>query len=170
MKASQTIKGSDYLAFLADPAYWRPAAHADTQGVHVENVALIVDGHHLHDDEAKPEAIAPDSTVAILFGDVFEHFERLHTLQEHYESWATKRAELAALKQRHDEYLANLRAQGVTLLSYVVPCCGAKLEAPAASEGGRWTSLATCPECGGMFMQITTADKIEALRPNGEKA
>lgn len=77
-------------------------------------------------------------------------------------------AQLADLKARTLEYNARLRAKGVTMLSFVVPCCGATAESRAADEGGRWTTGATCIECGGMYMKITTADKIEALVPETE--
>lgn len=74
-------------------------------------------------------------------------------------------AALAELKRKHDEYNDRLRAQGVTLLPYKVPCCGATLESRANTEGGRWTSLATCPECGGLYAKITTAEGVTTLMP-----
>jgi hypothetical protein len=153
------IKGRDYLAFLAHAHYWKP-------GIHAEGVALVVDSIDLTGDAATADAIAPDSRVTIIAGDVFEGMDRLHSLHDHYASWAT----LADLKRRGDAYNERLRAKGVTLLPYVVPCCGSTLESRAAEAGGRWDTLATCPECGGLYMKISTADKIEALVPESEAA
>jgi hypothetical protein len=82
----------------------------------------------------------------------------------------TTPAELAALKRKNDEYNARLRAQGIKLLPYVVPCCGATLESRENTEGGRWTTLATCPECGALYMKITTAEGVTALVPDESAA
>jgi len=79
-------------------------------------------------------------------------------------------AQLADLKRQSDEYNERLRAKGVTLLPYVVPCCGATLESRDNTSGGRWTTMAQCPECGGMYMKITTAGKVEALVPESDPA
>ena len=82
----------------------------------------------------------------------------------------TDPAQLADLKRKHDEYNARLRANGTKLLPYVVPCCGATLEGRENTEGGRWTTLATCPECGSLYMKITTAEGITALVPPEDDA
>lgn len=155
---SNIIKGSDYIAFLTHPHHWK--------GIHAEGVQLIVDGISIENDAATADAIAPDSKVIIWSGNVFEGSAGLRSLHEHFESWS----QLADLKRKSDEFNARLRAKGVTLLSYVAPCCGSTLESRAAEEGGRWTTGATCPECGGMYMKITTADKVEALVPDEEGA
>jgi|GEM_PF-6809486 len=75
--------------------------------------------------------------------------------------------QLAELKRKAEEYNAKLRADGIKLLSYVVPCCGATQESRENNTGGRWTTLATCTECGGMYMKITTAEGVTALIPEG---
>lgn len=78
-----TISGSAWLAFRADPTFW-------PDGVYAENVDLQVDGKPMGGgDAAATGAIKPDSTVTIYSGDVFEGMDRLHTLKDHYESWAT---------------------------------------------------------------------------------
>lgn len=76
-------------------------------------------------------------------------------------------AELAELKRKAEEYNAKLRADGIKLLPYAVPCCGATQESRENTTGGRWTTLATCTECGGMYMKITTAEGVTALVPDG---
>ena len=78
----------------------------------------------------------------------------------------TNPAELAELKRKGEEYNARLRAKGIKLLPYVVPCCGATLESRENTEGGRWTTLARCPECGGLYMKITTTEGVTALVPD----
>lgn len=81
-----TIKGSDWLAFRADRRFW-PKGETS---VYAENVDLLVDGKPMGGgDAAATGAIKPESTVTIYAGDVFEGVDRLHTLQEHYDSWAS---------------------------------------------------------------------------------
>lgn len=154
MKKPYSIKGSDYLTFRAHAHYWG-------KGIYTEGAQLIVDGQHFTDETATPDAIAPDSVVIIWSGDVFDGDERLHSLIDHYEGWA----QLNDLKQRQDDYNARLRAKGVTMLAYKVPCCGATLESRAADAGARWSTLATCTECNGMYTKISTSEEIKALMP-----
>lgn len=72
---------------------------------------------------------------------------------------------LAALKRQHDEYNIRLMIAGVKLLKYRVPCCGAQQESRAAGPGETWSSMAVCPDCGSMYMKISTAAEIRALEP-----
>lgn len=74
--------------------------------------------------------------------------------------------DLATLKQQHDAYNAKLRANGITLLSYRVPCCKATLESRAANPGETWDTLATCPECGALYIKISTDNEVKALIPD----
>ena len=71
---------------------------------------------------------------------------------------------LTTLKQKHDDYNAKLKARGVKMLAYTVPCCNGQMEGRAAGAGEKWDSLATCPHCGELYMQITTANEIQALQ------
>jgi hypothetical protein len=72
---------------------------------------------------------------------------------------------LAQLKRQHEEYNMRLEIDGHKLLKYRVPCCGALLKSRAANAGETWGTLATCPDCGEMYMKISTATEIRALVP-----
>ena len=72
---------------------------------------------------------------------------------------------LPELKRKHDAYNTRLKARGVALLTYTVPCCGGQLEGRPASPGEVWDTLATCPLCGALYVKISTAEAIAALAP-----
>lgn len=77
-------------------------------------------------------------------------------------------ADLAKLKQQHDDYNARLQAKGITLRPYRAPCCGAVLWSRVANTGERWDTLATCPECGELYIKISTDAAILGLRPDAD--
>lgn len=74
----------------------------------------------------------------------------------------TQAEDLAEFKRKYDERNANLKAQGITLLTYKVPCCGGELDSPA-NYGEKSEMLTTCPLCGSLYMKISTRTKITAL-------
>lgn len=76
--------------------------------------------------------------------------------------------DLATIKQQHDAYNERLRTKGFTLLSYRVPCCGATQWSRPANPGERWDTLATCTECGALYIKISRDNTIEALSPDDE--
>ncbi|KPC53769.1 hypothetical protein [Amantichitinum ursilacus] len=70
-----------------------------------------------------------------------------------------------SIKETKAKYLEQnfkLRQRGIRLVSYRVPCCGATLEGRLASAMEEWESVATCPECGELYMKYTTDRKISA--------
>lgn len=86
---NQAISGTDYLAFVHDPAFW-PNIH---QGeVYAQEVVIEVDGECYEQEDIEPSIFTPNSTVTIIAGEVFEFETRLHTLQEHYAAWSESRS------------------------------------------------------------------------------
>lgn len=73
--------------------------------------------------------------------------------------------DLEDLKRRHAEYNAKVVANGVKLISYVVPCCGNMIEDREGSPGETWDTMATCYHCGAHYFKITTATAITAVIP-----
>jgi len=78
------ISGHEYLAFLADPQYW---GDTDEGHIYAEGVVLFVDGQRVEQSELTPDTIELESDVVIAGGDVFQFMTRLHSLEEHFESW-----------------------------------------------------------------------------------
>lgn len=72
---------------------------------------------------------------------------------------------LSELKRKSDEYNARLKAKGIAMLAYRSACCSKTLESRAAPVGQRWDTLATCPECGALYMKVTTESRVQALIP-----
>ncbi len=64
--------------------------------------------------------------------------------------------QLRNLQQAHQQYLAVMRAEGASLLSYQTPCCGGTVQTPAAPEGNTWDSAATCIHCGSVYWRAVT--------------
>jgi hypothetical protein len=72
--------------------------------------------------------------------------------------------DLVKLRAAHAAYNERLKAKGVKLATYKVPCCGQQMEDRAPdTPGAQWDSLASCIHCGALFVKIATFDKIEAL-------
>jgi len=90
---TSAIPGHEYLAFLADPAYW---AQGGDGSVYAEEVVLQIDGQSYQQDELTPDAVTESSEVVIIGGHVFEAMRPLHTLQEHFDSWREANAEQPA--------------------------------------------------------------------------
>lgn len=74
---------------------------------------------------------------------------------------------METLKQKHEAYNDRLKAKGVQMLTCILPCCGGTLESRVGEPGRQWDTLATCPECGELFMKITTGTNLVALIPEG---
>lgn len=94
-QTTSPIAGADYLAFLSDPQYW---PQSEDEATYAQDVVLEVDGVRFDQDELTPETITEDCSVAIISGDVFDGFDRLHTLREHYESWKAGKVKLPQTK------------------------------------------------------------------------
>ncbi|MBN8885936.1 MAG: hypothetical protein J0I77_09470 [Rudaea sp.] len=67
------------------------------------------------------------------------------------------------LLQKHEEFISRLRANGVRILRYQVPCCGKELEDRAANKGEVWDTLATCPHCKALYLKISKSSEIVAM-------
>jgi len=85
-------------------------------------------------------------------------------------------AELATLRAKQAEFLARVKARGGNVLEFTAPCCGGKQETHAPTtpiEPGErpWSSMATCTNCGAMYMKNTYHDHVAAaIPPELEKA
>lgn len=64
-------------------------------------------------------------------------------------------------KQRHDEYIARLKAAGIATVSYLAPCCGVELETRAAESGEYWDTAVQCPDCDCLYWKITSPDGVK---------
>jgi hypothetical protein len=85
------IAGADYLTFLADQQYW---PQSEDEATYAQDVVLEVDGVRINQDELTPDTITEDCSITIISGEVFDGFDRLHTLREHYESWKAGKVKL----------------------------------------------------------------------------
>lgn len=81
---NSAIPGSQYLAFLSDPAY---RSQSGEETVYADDVVLQVNGQCYEQAELMPETIGEDSEVIIIAGHVFQFMTPLHTLQAHFYSW-----------------------------------------------------------------------------------
>lgn len=66
------------------------------------------------------------------------------------------------LKQKHDEFIAKVKATGAKTLIYTAPCCGKSIEDRAAPKGDKWDTLSTCPYCNEIYMKVSTSTVITA--------
>lgn len=89
------IAGADYLAFLADPQYWPQSADEPIYG---QDVILEVDGARFDQSDLTPDTITEGCSITIISGEVFDGFDRLHTLREHYDSWKGGKVKLPQTK------------------------------------------------------------------------
>ena len=71
---------------------------------------------------------------------------------------------MTTLMQRHENYIAAIKANGGKCVVYQTPCCGKSLESLAAPDGENWDSLVTCPFCGDLFAKLTNGADITAFR------
>lgn len=76
-----------------------------------------------------------------------------------------KESEMQTLKQKHEEYIAKVKANGGKTLTFKAPCCGKEIEDRAGVEGETWDTLASCPHCGALYVKITTATEITGSIP-----
>lgn len=72
---------------------------------------------------------------------------------------------MKTLKQKHEEFIAKIKANGCKTLTFVAPCCGKAIEDRAGNDGETWDTLATCPHCGVLYMKVTTEHKIVGSIP-----
>ena len=62
---------------------------------------------------------------------------------------------LATLAREHDAFIASVKAAGKRTLTFESPCCGRKIETPAAPKGKWWDTLAVCQHCGATYLKLT---------------
>lgn len=65
------------------------------------------------------------------------------------------------LKERHEDYIARLRARGDEITNYECPDCGGVIDTMAAPEGESWDTLSTCPHCEGLHMKFTNGSSAD---------
>lgn len=72
------------------------------------------------------------------------------------------------LLQKHEEYIARVRAKGAKILSYDCPNpeCGKAVEVivPENKRAGTWDTSCTCPHCGDLQFKIATYAKVIVVR------
>lgn len=64
---------------------------------------------------------------------------------------------------QYEAQIAQLEANGVTLVAYSCPHCAKELKTMAAPSGESWDSTAACPHCNEFYFKITTGRKVQAL-------
>lgn len=69
-------------------------------------------------------------------------------------------SETKSLKQKHEEFIARVKANGGKTVQYAAPCCGGMVEDRLAPEGETWDTLTTCPHCEKTFFKVTTSSKV----------
>lgn len=76
-------------------------------------------------------------------------------------------AYLADLRRRGAEYNDKLRAKGIKLVTYRLPCCLAQSESRVQPPGETqaWDTLATCEHCGALYLKITQGEKVSTMIP-----
>jgi hypothetical protein len=70
---------------------------------------------------------------------------------------------MPTLKEKHEAYLARLKAAGVPTLTYRTPCCDSAMADRPGPSTGQWDSLSMCTTCGELFMKISKADAITCV-------
>ncbi len=78
---------------------------------------------------------------------------------------AAKQRNLIGLRERHNDYIARVKALGKAIVTFKAPCCGKDIETPAAPSAERWTTLATCQHCGALYMKVTEGSTVTAALP-----
>lgn len=64
------------------------------------------------------------------------------------------------LKQKHDEFIAKVKAKGGKTLVYRTPCCNNEVEDRVPPSGEMWDSMVTCPHCDAHYFKTATTKKI----------
>lgn len=66
----------------------------------------------------------------------------------------------STLKQKHDEYIATVKARGAKTLNYRTPCCNKEVEDRVPSDNDMWDTITTCPHCETHHFKTATATEI----------
>ena len=69
---------------------------------------------------------------------------------------------MKTLKQKHEEYIARVKANGGKTLTFTAPCCGKPVEDRTAGKDETWDTLATCPHCETVYWKVATENEITA--------
>lgn len=70
---------------------------------------------------------------------------------------------MSSLKEKHEAYIAKVRAGGSKTAFYSTPCCRKELEDRLGEKGRVWDTLAVCPYCGTVYLKVITATRIRGL-------
>lgn len=74
---------------------------------------------------------------------------------------------MAALLERHNEYIAAAEAKGSNVLALNCPICEQSIKTLAPEEqGDTWDSLSQCPRCEAMYMKVVTSEKADGFVPS----
>jgi len=65
-------------------------------------------------------------------------------------------------KQKRTEHFANLRVQGVNVLTFKAPCCGEELDVAAAPEHSTVHTMIDCVACSAVLMVAVTDSEVMA--------
>lgn len=69
------------------------------------------------------------------------------------------------LLEQHNAFIARVKGNGGSTLTFTAPCCGKEIEDRVGVEGETWDTLATCPHCKTLYMKVTTATEIVGSIP-----
>jgi hypothetical protein len=123
------ILGADYKAFLADPYFW-------AKGVYHDDVLLIVDGvEHGEESDLETADIPDTAQVQIECGDVFENHDRLHSLQDHYDSWKDRQVNTRFVVCAPNELVESIMAAVIAAGGQVLAADNSTINVPAAANG-----------------------------------
>lgn len=69
---------------------------------------------------------------------------------------------METLAQKHEEYLARVKANGGRTLTFIASCCGKTIEDVAAPRGQTFDSMFLCPHCNALLWKVATDSEIKA--------
>lgn len=64
----------------------------------------------------------------------------------------------------YEKFIKRCRDHGVPLLSFNCPHCGGATETPAATDGGTWDTMASCPHCDGLYIKLVDRHSVLTKR------
>lgn len=64
------------------------------------------------------------------------------------------------IQQAHAEHIERCRAAGKTIVTYRITTCGHMAQSVESSSSIRWSTVATCIECGKLYIKVTEGSTI----------
>lgn len=72
---------------------------------------------------------------------------------------------MQTLMQQYTAYNDRLKARGVQFLTFQCPACSSAIEVQQPGLGEKWDTLASCPHCEVMFMEVATHTQAFGYMP-----